>query len=145
MLSGSSDKACISCDFIGCNFCNAKSHARDHFLNSKHNLFIDIELNYLYCYSCDGYVLNDNSSGDIARIKEYLELLKSAGSNNKKIKVTRSGQSSLRRNSNKYDMHNRRNAEDLLTKSIWHRRLNLLQKTLNLWRNNCRLKQDCVT
>ena len=47
--------ACLQCFFVGCQH---HGHLQQHFEWSGHNLALDLELQKVYCRSCQGYVYN---------------------------------------------------------------------------------------
>ncbi|KAK3731443.1 hypothetical protein QZH41_013624, partial [Actinostola sp. cb2023] len=69
--SSKSSWICLRCGTINCGrYVNA--HAKVHHeKNAHHCLCLDQSL-AAFCYSCDEFIINDNKSGDIQRIREMI-------------------------------------------------------------------------
>ncbi|KAM4747404.1 ubiquitin carboxyl-terminal hydrolase 44 isoform 2-T2 [Rhinophrynus dorsalis] len=126
--------ACLSCAHVACGR-YIEEHALRHFQESKHPLALEVNELYVFCYLCDDYVLNDNTTGDLKLLRSTLSAIKSQNYDC----TTRSGRTlrSMVTADDAYPSHEGAQAllqsEDRAFTALWHRRHALLGKVFRAW------------
>ncbi|XP_077986506.1 ubiquitin carboxyl-terminal hydrolase 44-like [Glandiceps talaboti] len=130
--------ACLSCSYVACGR-YIEEHALKHFKESQHPVALEVNEKYVFCYVCDDYVLNDNSSGDIKLLRTTLSAI---ATQNFDERTTRSGRV-LRPVTSYPETTKRKITEKLLQMedkaytAIYHRRHILMKKVFTAWHNVC--------
>ncbi|OCT88861.1 hypothetical protein XELAEV_18017490mg [Xenopus laevis] len=126
--------ACLSCSHVACGR-YIEEHALRHFQDSKHPLALEVNELYVFCYLCDDYVLNDNTTGDLKLLRSTLSAIKSQNYDC----TTRSGRTlrSMVTADDSFISHEGAQAflqnEDRAFTALWHRRHALLGKVFRSW------------
>ncbi|NP_001088277.1 ubiquitin carboxyl-terminal hydrolase 44-B [Xenopus laevis] len=126
--------ACLSCSHVACGR-YIEEHALRHFQDSKHPLALEVNELYVFCYLCDDYVLNDNTTGDLKLLRSTLSAIKSQNYDC----TTRSGRTlrSMVSADDSFISHEGAQAflqnEDRAFTALWHRRHALLGKVFRSW------------
>ncbi|KAG8439595.1 hypothetical protein GDO86_005689 [Hymenochirus boettgeri] len=126
--------ACLSCAHVACGR-YIEEHALRHFQDSKHPLALEVNELYIFCYLCDEYVLNDNTTGDLKLLRSTLSAIKSQNYDC----TTRSGRTlrSMVTADDSFISHEGAQGflqnEDRAFTALWHRRHALLGKVFRSW------------
>lgn len=126
--------ACLGCAHVACGR-YIEEHALQHFQQQRHPLAMEVNELYVFCYLCDDYVLNDNTTGDLKLLRSTLSAIQSQ---NYEV-TTRSGRT-LRSSSAAADAlipcgasELQLRDEDRMFTALWHRRRALMGRIFRLW------------
>ncbi|KFV66502.1 Ubiquitin carboxyl-terminal hydrolase 44, partial [Dryobates pubescens] len=124
--------ACLSCSHVACGR-YIEEHALKHFQESGHPVALEVNELYVFCYLCDDYVLNDNTTGDLKLLRSTLSAIKSQNYQC----TTRSGRTLRSAGDDSYLSHGGAQAllrkEDRMFTALWHRRRAFLGKVFRSW------------
>ncbi|TRY58396.1 hypothetical protein DNTS_018483 [Danionella cerebrum] len=125
--------ACLSCSHVACGR-YIEEHALQHFKEQNHPLALEVNELYVYCYLCDDYVLNDNTTGDLKLLRSTLSAIKSQCYD----VTTRSGRTLRSSSANGEQLSPSTQElqlrdEDRMFTALWHRRRALLGRAFRFW------------
>ncbi|XP_059181497.1 ubiquitin carboxyl-terminal hydrolase 44 [Centropristis striata] len=126
--------ACLGCAHVACGR-YIEEHALQHFQQQHHPLAMEINELYVFCYLCDDYVLNDNTTGDLKLLRSTLSAIQS-----QRYEVTTRSGRTLRSASAAHDALMPSGArelqlrdEDRMFTALWHRRRALMGRVFRFW------------
>ncbi|XP_061922408.1 ubiquitin carboxyl-terminal hydrolase 44 [Entelurus aequoreus] len=126
--------ACLGCAHVACGR-YIEEHALQHFKQQRHPLAMEVNELYVFCYLCDDYVLNDNTTGDLKLLRSTLSAIQS-----QRYEVTTRSGRILRSTSAAPDAPMPCGAqelqlrdEDRMFTALWHRRRALMGRVFRFW------------
>ncbi|KAM9705443.1 ubiquitin carboxyl-terminal hydrolase 44 isoform 2-T2 [Menidia menidia] len=126
--------ACLGCAHVACGR-YIEEHALQHFQQQRHPLAMEVNELYVFCYLCDDYVLNDNTTGDLKLLRSTLSAIQS-----QRYEVTTRSGRTLRSASAAPDAllpcgasELQLRDEDRMFTALWHRRRALMGRVFRLW------------
>ncbi|KAM4569719.1 ubiquitin carboxyl-terminal hydrolase 44 isoform 1-T2 [Odontesthes bonariensis] len=126
--------ACLGCAHVACGR-YIEEHALKHFQQQHHPLAMEVNELYVFCYLCDDYVLNDNTTGDLKLLRSTLSAIQS-----QRYEVTTRSGRTLRSASAAPDAlipcgasELQLRDEDRMFTALWHRRRALMGRIFRLW------------